>query len=105
MSSQRTWACQGPLPAYALPLPATALCEQCQLGLGALLLSGVRRWCTAWPIASRRGEAFDCHSHLTVLDPPARPGAGALALQLLFLRASESMGNHDSNVVGAGRVG
>ena len=29
----------------------------------------------------------------------------ALALQLLFLRASESMGNHDSNVVGAGRVG
>jgi len=28
-----------------------------------------------------------------------------LALQLLFLRASESMGNHDSNVVGAGRVG
>ena len=32
----------------------------------------------------------------------ARPN---LALQLLFLRASESMGNHDSNVVGAGRVG
>ncbi|MCK1416701.1 hypothetical protein IVB55_27790 [Bradyrhizobium sp. CW4] len=28
-----------------------------------------------------------------------------LALQLLLLRASESMGNHDSNVVGAGRVG
>jgi hypothetical protein len=28
-----------------------------------------------------------------------------LALQLLFLRVSESMGNHDSNVVGAGRVG
>ena len=28
-----------------------------------------------------------------------------LALQLLSLRASESMGNHDSNVVGAGRVG
>jgi hypothetical protein len=28
-----------------------------------------------------------------------------LALQLLFLRTSESMGNHDSNVVGAGRVG
>jgi len=31
--------------------------------------------------------------------------AVALALQLLLLRASESMGNHDSNVVGAGRVG
>jgi hypothetical protein len=27
-----------------------------------------------------------------------------LALQLLCLRASESMGNHDSNVVDAGRV-
>ena len=34
----------------------------------------------------------------------ARFRAG-LALQLLFLPASESMGNHDSNVVGAGRVG
>ncbi|MCK1487147.1 hypothetical protein IVB25_31780 [Bradyrhizobium sp. 193] len=32
-------------------------------------------------------------------------GAPDLALQLLLLRASESMGNHDSNVVGAGRVG
>jgi hypothetical protein len=27
-----------------------------------------------------------------------------LALQLCFLWTSESMGNHDSNVVGAGRV-
>jgi hypothetical protein len=27
-----------------------------------------------------------------------------LALQLLSLGTSESMGNHDSNVVGAGRV-
>jgi hypothetical protein len=33
-----------------------------------------------------------------------RPNHG-LTLQLLLLRASESMGNHDSNVVGAGRVG
>ncbi|MET4449883.1 hypothetical protein ABIB75_008197 [Bradyrhizobium sp. GM2.2] len=32
-------------------------------------------------------------------------GDKVLALQLLLLRASESMGNHDSNVVGAGRVG
>ncbi|UPK33082.1 hypothetical protein IVB18_33330 [Bradyrhizobium sp. 186] len=31
--------------------------------------------------------------------------ADVLALQLLCLRASESMGNHDSNVVDAGRVG
>ncbi len=27
-----------------------------------------------------------------------------LALQLLFLSGSESMGNHDSNIVDAGRV-
>jgi hypothetical protein len=27
-----------------------------------------------------------------------------LALQLLFLRGSESMGNHDSNIVGADSV-
>jgi hypothetical protein len=31
--------------------------------------------------------------------------ASRLALQLLCLWASESMGNHDSNVVDAGRVG
>jgi len=30
---------------------------------------------------------------------------GDLALQLRFWEMSESMGNHDSNVVGAGRVG
>ena len=29
----------------------------------------------------------------------------ALALQLPFLKISESMGNHDSKIVGAGRVG
>ena len=28
-----------------------------------------------------------------------------LALQLPFLKISESMGNHDSKIVGAGRVG
>lgn len=28
----------------------------------------------------------------------------ALALQLLFLRFAESMGNHDSKIVGAGSV-
>jgi hypothetical protein len=31
-------------------------------------------------------------------------GLAALALQLLCWEMSESMGNHDSNVVGAGRV-
>jgi hypothetical protein len=30
--------------------------------------------------------------------------AQALTVQLCFLWISESMGNHDSNVVGAGRV-
>ena len=31
-------------------------------------------------------------------------GLVALALQLLFLKASESMGNHDSEIVDAGSV-
>jgi two-component sensor histidine kinase len=31
----------------------------------------------------------------------ARWSSASLALQLLFLKASESMGNHDSEVVGA----
>jgi hypothetical protein len=31
-------------------------------------------------------------------------GVVGLALQLPFPKISESMGNHDSNVVGAGRV-
>jgi hypothetical protein len=31
----------------------------------------------------------------------AREHCSELALQLLFLKASESMGNHDSEVVGA----
>ena len=34
----------------------------------------------------------------------SRFGAHDLALQLLFLRASESMGNHDSKIVDAGSV-
>ncbi len=32
------------------------------------------------------------------------PPAQALALQLSFLKISESMGNHDSNIVDAGSV-
>ena len=42
------------------------------------------------------------HQVVPAIDSLADRG---LALQLLSLRASESMGNHDSNVVGAGRVG
>jgi hypothetical protein len=43
MSSQRTRSCQGPLQAYAVLFPAKALRDQFELGLGAHLLSGVRR--------------------------------------------------------------
>src|ERR1700730_610343 len=79
LSSQRTRSCQGPLQSYALPVPATALREQFELGLGADLLSGVRRKCTARPVASRRGEAVaSCDSHITLPDPSARRGAGAV---------------------------
>src|ERR1700737_559123 len=77
MSSQRTRSCQGPLQSHALLVLTKALREQFELGLGAHLLSGVRRWCTARPIASRRGETVaSCDSHITVLDPSARVGAG-----------------------------
>jgi hypothetical protein len=35
---------------------------------------------------------------------PFSPSRARLALQLLFWKASESMGNHDSDVVDAGSV-
>jgi len=79
MPSQRTRSCQGPLQAYALFVPATALCEQFELGLGAHLLSGVRRWSAARPIGGRRGQAVaGCDHHVAVPNPSARAGAGAL---------------------------
>jgi hypothetical protein len=54
--------------------------------------------CRLWSDLPKRGSCSVISSDLL--------GWGkALALQLLFLRTSESMGNHDSNVVGAGRVG
>jgi hypothetical protein len=61
--------------------------------------------------ASTRGfeegtfECFTCErtEKVSVAVDPMR--TDTLALQLLSLRTSESMGNHDSNVVGAGRVG
>jgi len=40
----------------------------------------------------------------TGLGGDAGPFPLALALQLLFLKASESMGNHDSEIVDAGSV-
>jgi hypothetical protein len=79
MSSQRTRSCQGPLQTYAVLFPAKALRDQFELGLGADLLSGVRRQSTARPIASRRGEAaVRGDAHITVLDPSARVGAGTV---------------------------
>src|SRR5713226_7726274 len=79
MSSQRTGSCQGPLQTDALPVLAKALREQFEFGLGAHLLSGVRRYCKARPIASRRGEAVVFRaSHITVIDASAHAGAGTL---------------------------
>jgi hypothetical protein len=79
MPSQRTRSCQGPLQTYALPVPAKALRDQFEFGLGAHLLSGVRRYSTARPVASRRGEAVvSGDAHFAVLDPSARVGAGAV---------------------------
>ena len=46
-----------------------------------------------------------CAKRADIEAPMSGRISARLALQLLLLRASESMGNHDSNVVGAGRVG
>jgi hypothetical protein len=43
-------------------------------------------------------------THTLPTDPSTHPSGNGLALQLLFLRASESMGNHDSKVVDADSV-
>ena len=79
MSSQRTRSRQGALQTDALPVPAKALRDQFEFGLGAHLLSGVRRYSTARPIASRRGEAVvSGDAHIAILDPSARVDAGAV---------------------------
>jgi hypothetical protein len=56
--------------------------------------------CSALGILSRRATSCDdgCRMNFIFLD------RGCLALQLRFLRASESMGNHDSEIVDAGSV-
>jgi hypothetical protein len=55
-----------------------------------------------------RGILAQCHQPNPDVYPSHAKGELGmtfnLALQLLLLRASESMGNHDSNIVGAGRV-
>ena len=57
------------------------------------------------PVANRPAMPIDCRN------TDSRAGQridltcfSRLAVQLCFLWISESMGNHDSNVVGAGRV-
>src|SRR4030081_4054708 len=96
MSSQRTRSCQGPLSSHALLVPARALREQFQLGLGARLLSGIRRQRATGAIAERRGKAVaSCYSLITAHDPPACAGAGAGALAQA----------RDGSITGAGHAG
>ena len=79
LSSQPTRSCQGPLQTDALFVLAKALREQFDFGLGAQLLSGVRRWRKARQIAIRRGEAVVSRgSQVTVLNASTRVGAGTL---------------------------
>ena len=79
MSSQRARSGQGPLQPHAVPVPAGSLREQFELGLGAHLLSGVRRQCTARPVAGRRGEGLaSCNQPIALVAAAARAGAGAL---------------------------
>ena len=55
--------------------------------------------------AARPGEANPLLNLESIARPLVdRPFARPLALQLLFLSGSESMGNHDSNIVDAGSV-
>lgn len=69
---------QGPLQAHALSVPAKTLRQRFQFGLGARVLSGIRREREARPIA-RRGEAAGCHDRpVTVVLPSAGVGAGAV---------------------------
>src|SRR6266550_2218700 len=79
MSPQRARPCQGPLPPHALPVPATALFGQFELGLGADLLSGVRRQSPARTFANHHGKTVVPHiRHVTVLVATAHAGAGTL---------------------------
>jgi hypothetical protein len=97
MPSQPARPGQGPLPSLALPVPATALRHQFQLGLGARLLSGVGGWCTGRPIASRRGEAISARDrHVTVFATSAASGVRTLARPPGFRSASRNkdIGRH-----------
>jgi hypothetical protein len=88
---------QGPLPSVALPVPATALRHQFQIGLGARLLSGVGGRYTGRPIASRHGEAIAaCGRHVAVFTAPAASGVRTLARPPGFRSASRNkdIGRH-----------
>ena len=60
--------------------------------------------CLTGDLLSTSGKVLFEDRDITHLTPEARAQIG-LALQLHLLRSSESMGNHDSEIVGAGRVG
>ena len=78
LPSQSARPRQGPLQAHALSVPAKTLRQRFQFGLGARVLSGIRREREARPIA-RRGEAAGCHDRpVTVVLPSAGVGAGAV---------------------------
>jgi hypothetical protein len=57
---------------------------------------------TGWHFSDRRCPFV--HKKADVRPPLQVHGFTTLALQLLSLQASESMGNHDSEIVGAGSV-
>src|SRR5882757_8113235 len=78
LPSQRARPRKRPLQPLALSVPATALREQFRLGLGAHLLSGVRRQCEGWTIARRRKAVAFHDRHVGVSPASAHAGAGAV---------------------------
>src|SRR5258708_3438329 len=74
LSPQRARPRQGPLPPPAVPVPATALRGQFQLGLGADFLSGIPRHAAATrPSTNDRSETVI--RRITVVATAARAGA------------------------------
>ena len=62
----------------------------------------ILRWLKGFKTPPR--TTFITHGEASASDALRHRIEGELALQLLFLRGSESMGNHDSNIVGADSV-
>jgi hypothetical protein len=64
----------------------------------------IRAPARAWRRRSHIRDRGPAGPRQTRLDPGAMPSIRVLALQLRFLKVSESMGNHDSKIVDAGGV-